>query len=903
MDMARFNFTAELLLLFAIAASTFSLTFCSLQEGLALVKLMTDWEMNFTTWIPDSDPCDGWENVICTGGRVTTLNLTKAGISGELSEEIGVLSGLENLDLSENDFRGPLPDSLKNCQNMRLLHLQDCNWDIPFPAVILSLQTLEHLDISGAKLSGSIPQEFYNMQSLKYVYLGNNKELTGNLENFGLLSNLVNLSIWYLQFEEYVLPNKLSNLSKLQYLNCHDCNLHGGLPESYGELSELIEFNVRRNALTGGIPDSYKKLTNLKTFRVDNNFLLGSFPNWIFTLWPKLRNLYLSGNQFYGVPYNISYLERQFNLTTRINIMRWDCNYLTGNEPCGSDHKNDCSDATITLIASGNYVFDMNCYDDISDQDILTETAYCVSHTLTCEVFKTDIVRANICPACPPSQELQIGASIDNGCLCYGTASASGSGFTVNLVVGVVVGLSSLFLIILGLVLWKRRKNFSFLDIFSNKETELDENWEMPAGVHRFTVEELARITSDFDDSHIIGAGGFGKVFSGILDDGRMVAIKRASAGSLQGVKEFRNEVTLLSRLHHRHLVRLEGFCEEKNFQVLVYEFMKRGNLGTHLYGGNTKLDWYKRLEIAYEVAQGLEYIHSFADPPVIHRDVKPSNILLDENMVAKLADFGISKESTELETHISTLPAGTAGYLDPEYYLTRQLTPASDVYAYGVVLLELVTGQVAIDRKRDADNNLIEWSKKRFKLAGVTSIIDPSIADDFSKDAFTKVTELAFRCAQFSKSERPTMKEVLATLDPLIIPKSSKSSTGGADSFSTETDWLFAKGKSKRHKSQVPGDSKNTLNTSLPSTSSDLGRSLNVMDMSQEFAPSSVIIDQQKQTWTSQLRAHSCSTLSREQLFWPGAWNCNLVAVCLFITHKVPSVLAWKRIYFEKVL
>ncbi|BBN05757.1 protein MpRLK-Pelle_URK-Pp-1b [Marchantia polymorpha subsp. ruderalis] len=833
MDMARYNITAGLLLLFAIAASTVSLTFCSVEEGLALVKLMTDWEMEFTSWIPNTDPCDGWENLICTGGHVTTLNLTKAGISGVLSEEIGVLSGLENLDLSGNDLRGPLPDSLKNCLNMRRLYLQDCNWDIPFPEVILSLQTLEHLDISGAKLSGSIPPEFYSMQSLKYVYLGNNKELTGNLEKFSLLSNLVNLSIWYLQFEEYVLPDKLSSLSKLQYLNCHDCNLHGGLPESYGELSELIEFNVRRNALTGGIPDSYKKLTNLKTFRADYNFLLGSFPNWMFTMWPNLRNLYLSANQFYGVPYNISYLERQFNLTTRINIMRWDCNYLTGNEACGSDHKNDCSDTTIALIASGNYVFDMNCYEGISDQDILAETAYCGSHTLTCDVFETDIVRANNCPACPPSQKLQIGASIDSGCLCYGTAS-DGSGHTVNPVVGVMGGLSSLFLIILGFVVWKRRKNFSFFDVFSNKETELSAIWEMPAGVHRFTVEELARITSDFDESHIIGAGGFGKVFWGLLDDGRMVAIKRASAGSLQGVKEFRNEVILLSRLHHRHLVRLEGFCEEKNFQVLVYEFMKRGNLGSHLYGGNTNLDWYKRLDIAYEVAQGLEYIHSFADPPVIHRDVKPSNILLDENMVAKLADFGISKESTELETHISTFPAGTAGYLDPEYYLTRQLTPASDVYAYGVVLLELVTGQVAIDRKRDADNNLIEWAKKRFKLAGVTSIIDPSIADDFSKDACTKVTELAFRCAQFRKSERPTMKEVLAALDPLILPKSSKSSPHGSDSFSKDTEWLVAKGKSKRQKS--PGDSKNI--SSISSPSSDLERSFNVMDMSQEFAP-----------------------------------------------------------------
>ncbi|BBN05753.1 protein MpRLK-Pelle_URK-Pp-1a [Marchantia polymorpha subsp. ruderalis] len=851
--MARSRCTAGLVLVLAITAATLSLTFCSLEEGVALHNMMTKWNVNIPSWTPGSDPCDGWELILCTNGRVTSLNLTLAGISGELPEEIGVLTELETLDLSENDFRGSFPDSLANCQKLRVLDVQECNWNVPFPSVFLKLSNLEYLSAASSGLSGRLPEEFYAMKSLKYIYLGNNTQLTGNLESFTLMSNLVNLTVWSIKFDDYVLPEKLSTLKNLQYFNCHDCNLHGGLPESYGDLTNLIEFNVRRNYLTGGIPESFKKLTKMENFRVDTNSLLGPFPNWMFSAWPKLSSLYISRNQFYGTPYNISYLETRFNLTSRFKILRWDCNYLEGNQPCGNAGGNNCSIETVAntvgeVVEILKFAFNPNCYDDVPT-DIISQVGYCNAHTLTCDAFYNEVVNQKVCPACPSSQTLAAGSTVDSGCLCHAKGSDSGSGFPVNAVVGLVVGLSSLFIIILGLVIWKRRKHFSFFDIFSNKEDAFDEEWEMPASVHRFSVEELARITEDFNDSHIIGHGGFGKVYAGTLDDGRMVAIKRASAGSLQGVKEFRNEVTLLSRLHHRHLVRLEGFCAEKEFQVLVYEFMKKGNLATHLYGDHAKfgektklgspLPWYKRLEIAYGVAQGLEYLHSFADPPVIHRDVKPSNILLDEHMMAKLADFGISKESPELDTHISTRPAGTAGYLDPEYFLRRQLTTASDVYAYGVVLLELVTGQVAIDHTRDDEYNLVEWAKKRFRTAGIISIIDPSIADDYSKDAFTQITELALRCSSFSKNERPTMKEVIEALDPLIVPKSTKSSSSRTESSSfTEKDWLLAK-KDLFRKLHVTLDStKYSSDSSLPSTGSDVARTFNVMDMSQDFAP-----------------------------------------------------------------
>ncbi|MCO5548460.1 hypothetical protein L7F22_001918 [Adiantum nelumboides] len=204
---------------------------------------------------------------------------------------------------------------------------------------------------------------------------------------------------------------------------------------------------------------------------------------------------------------------------------------------------------------------------------------------------------------------------------------------------------------------------------------------------------------------------------------------------------------------------------------ILVYEYVPNGNLHSHLFGraADHSFGWLRRLDIAVGIAQGLDYLHSFADPPVIHRDVKPSNILLDNNLLAKVADFGISRTTIEFETHISTTPAGTAGYIDPQYFLRRQLTTASDVYGFGVVLLELITGQKAIDPTRIEDHNLVEWVKIKMKMTGIEGLIDPRIKDDCPLPIYETVAQLAISCASFNKNERPQMKEAVAVLDKCL--------------------------------------------------------------------------------------------------------------------------------------
>ncbi|XP_057954586.1 probable serine/threonine-protein kinase PBL7 [Malania oleifera] len=312
-------------------------------------------------------------------------------------------------------------------------------------------------------------------------------------------------------------------------------------------------------------------------------------------------------------------------------------------------------------------------------------------------------------------------------------------------------------------------------------------------GLHVFAFKQLHSATGGFSKSNVIGHGGFGSVYKGVLQDGRKVAIKFMDQAGKQGEEEFNVEVELLGRLRSPYLLALLGYCSEINHKLLVYEFMTNGGLQEHLYpisGSDTvcpKLDWETRLRIALEAAKGLEYLHERVYPPVIHRDFKSSNILLDKNFHAKVSDFGLAKlGSDKAGGHVSTRVLGTQGYVAPEYALTGHLTTKSDVYSYGVVLLELLTGRVPVDvKKAPGEGVLVSWALPRLTdREKVVQIMDPALEGQYSMKEVIQVAAIAAMCVQPEADYRPLMADVVQSLVPLVKTLRLNSKVGNCSSF-----------------------------------------------------------------------------------------------------------------------
>ncbi|KAB2040500.1 hypothetical protein ES319_D02G087700v1 [Gossypium barbadense] len=310
-----------------------------------------------------------------------------------------------------------------------------------------------------------------------------------------------------------------------------------------------------------------------------------------------------------------------------------------------------------------------------------------------------------------------------------------------------------------------------------------------------FTAEELEKATNNYNESRILGQGGQGTVYKGILADNQIVAIKKSIIGDPSQVEQFINEIMVLYKINHRNVVKLLGCCLETQVPLLVYEYITNRTLFHHLHNDDATsyLSWETRLRIATETAEALSYLHSAASIPIIHRDIKLANILLDDNYTPKVSDFGASRLIPSDEAQITTIVQGTFGYLDPEYMLSSLLTEKSDVYSYGVVLMELLTGQKVVCFKRPEENRVLPlYFSSLMKEDRLLDILDPRVLNDENVEQLLEVAILARRCVRVKGEERPTMKEVaheLAGLQAMAKHPWSKSNL-----VSEESEYLLGK-------------------------------------------------------------------------------------------------------------
>jgi serine/threonine protein kinase len=419
------------------------------------------------------------------------------------------------------------------------------------------------------------------------------------------------------------------------------------------------------------------------------------------------------------------------------------------------------------------------------------------------EVFKLSDRDGNLAVAGPDPESLPSPPPAQQPA---STASESKTKKTIIIAIGSGAGFLVVLTLVCCMVLWKLRKTKRYASYYplskcwcwpepepdKGKSTRTRASSLPEERCRHFSLDEIKTATHNFHEELIVGVGGFGSVYKGFIDGGTViVAIKRLNPESKQGLGEFWTEIEMLSMLRHVHLVSLIGFCDEEGEMILVYEYMTKGTLRQHLYDTqNDPLSWEQRLNICIGTASGLNYLHTGEKQPIIHRDVKTNNILLDDKWVAKVSDFGLSKMGLD-NMAVSTMVKGTPGYLDPDYFKRQKLTEKSDVYSFGVVLFEVLCARKAQDQKLEAEQcHLAKWAQKCIKKGNIGEIIDPYLKGKIAPDCFKAYVEVAESCVRDLASQRPTMNDVMEKLGfALALQQSAdvakeKISPGGEHSY-----------------------------------------------------------------------------------------------------------------------
>lgn len=493
-------------------------------------------------------------------------------------------------------------------------------------------------------------------------------------------------------------------------------------------------------SLSGTLSPEIGNLTNLQSVLLQNNLISGPMPATIGAL-QKLQTLDLSNNTFNGeIPSSLGALRN-------LNYLRLNNNSLTGSCP---ESLSNIEGLTLVDLSFNNLSGSL--------PKISARTFKIIGNPLICGPKA-----GNNCTSVFP-EPLSFPPDVlkdqpDSGSKSRHMAIAFGASFG---------GAFSAVIVIALLIWWRYRRNQQvFFDVNDQYDPEV-----CLGHLRRYTFKELRAATDHFNSKNILGRGGFGIVFKACLNDGTIVAVKRlkdynAAGGEIQ----FQTEVEMISLAVHRNLLRLCGFCSTENERLLVYPYMPNGSVASRLRDhihGKPALDWSRRKRIALGTARGLVYLHEQCDPKIIHRDVKAANILLDEDFEAVVGDFGLAKLLDHRDSHVTTAVRGTVGHIAPEYLSTGQSSEKTDVFGFGILLLELITGQKALDFGRVANQKgvMLDWVNKLHKDGKLNQLVDKDLGVNFDRIELEEMIKVSLLCTKFNPLERPKMSEVLRMLE-----------------------------------------------------------------------------------------------------------------------------------------
>ncbi|CAL5205288.1 unnamed protein product [Lathyrus oleraceus] len=753
--------------------------------------------------------------------NLKSMVLSTCMLHGQIPPSISNITTLIDLELSGNFLTGQIPKELgllKNLQQLELYYNYHLVGNIP--EELGNLTELIDLDMSVNKLTGTIPSSVCKLPKLQVLQLYNNS-LTGQIPDEIETSTTLRMLSLYDNFLSGHIPKKLGQFSGMALVDLSENKLSGPLPEHVCEGGKLLYFLVLDNFLSGFIPESYAKCVFLLRFRVSNNRLQGSVPKGLLSL-PHVSIIDLSSNNLTGsIPEingnsrNLSELFLQRNkisgeitptISRAYNLVKIDFSYnflfgpipseignlrklnllmLQGNKLNSSIPGSLSSLESLNLLDLSNNLLTGNIPESLS---VLLPNSINFSHNLLSGPIPPKLIKGGLVESFAGNPGLCVVIPVYANSSDQKNFPLCSHGYKSKKMNTIWVAGVSVILIFVGAGLFLKKRCSKDAAAVDHEDTLSSSFFSYDVKSFHMISFDQREIVESLVDKNIMGHGGSGTVYKIELKSGDVVAVKRLWSRSSKDSspedalfvdKALKAEVETLGSIRHKNIVKLYCCFSSLDCSLLVYEYMPNGTLYDSLHKGWIHLDWPTRHRIALGIAQGLAYLHHDLVFPIIHRDIKSTNILLDEDYHPKVADFGIAKvlQARGGKDSTTTVIAGTYGYLAPEYAYSPRATTKCDVYSFGVILMELLTGRKPIESEFGENRNIVFWVSNKVEGkegARPSEVFDPKLSCSF-KDDMVKVLRIAIRCSYKAPASRPTMKEVVQLLIE-AEPKSSDS-------------------------------------------------------------------------------------------------------------------------------